>query len=76
MNTMLKWLQKRRDRRNREIAKAVHAELAGRQGWERFLPPVVLRDRLYLVTESGTIYALQHDDLSGMEQIITIRSTM
>lgn len=73
---MRKWLQRRREKRNREIARAVYAELSASQGWERFLPPVVLRDRLYLVTESGTIYALQYDDLSGMEQIIKIHSRM
>ena len=71
---MRKWLQKRRERRNREIARAVYAEISASQGWEKFLPPVVLRDRVYMVTENGSIYAMQYNELDGFEQIIQIQS--
>lgn len=69
---MIKWLKKRRQQRNREIAEAVYKELTTSQSWEKFLPPVVIRDRMYMVTESGSIYAMQWDELNDMEQIIKI----
>jgi hypothetical protein len=70
---MFKWLKRRRERRLKEIAEAVHKELTGAQGWETFLPPVAIRDTLYMVTQNGSIYAMQLDHTSGMEQIIQIR---
>lgn len=67
-----KWLEKRRADRAREIAKAVRAEL-GNGGWEKFLPPVAVRDTVYMVTENGSIYAMREDSQSGMEMIVQIR---
>ena len=69
---MLKWLKKRRERRNREIAQAVYKELSASRGWKKFLPPVALRDTLYMVTEDGAIFAMRQDE-SGLERITTIR---
>ena len=67
-------IRENRQKRTREIAKAVHAELSASNGWEKFLPPVVLRDTLYMVTENGSIYAMKEDFVTGMNQIIQIRS--
>ena len=71
---MLKWLKARRIRRDREIARAVRQELEAQQGWEKFLPPVVLRDKVYMVTESGSIYAMHYSDINDMELITQIRT--
>ena len=70
---MFKYFKKKREIRNREIAKAVYAELSASKGWEKFLPPVVLRDKVYMVTENGSIYAMKADTFDGYEQIITIQ---
>lgn len=67
-----KWLRDRRARRAREIAKAVRMEL-GNSGWEKFLPPVALRDSIYLVTENGSIYVVREDINAGMETFVQIR---
>lgn len=67
------WLKRRKNRRLREIAQAVRNELSP-DGWEKFLPPVVLRDTVYMLTESGAVYAMRYDDRDNMEQIIKIRS--
>jgi len=70
---MFTWLKKRRERQNREIAKAVYNELTAGQGWERFLPPVAVPDTVYMVTENGSIYALRQDAINGFEQVVQIR---
>ena len=67
-----KWWKQRKLRERQEIARAVHDELSASRGWEKFLPPVVLRDTVYLVTESGSVYAMRQDS-SGMELIMEIR---
>ena len=66
------WWKQRKLKERREIAKAVYDELSASRGWEKFLPPVVLRDTVYLVTESGSVYAMRQDS-SGMELIMEIR---
>jgi hypothetical protein len=67
---MMRFIDKFVDR----IAERVFQKLSGQQGWERFLPPVVLRDTIYMVTENGSIYAMRYNELDHMEQIITVRS--
>jgi len=69
---MFKWIKKRRDRKNKAIAMAVRNELSA-GGWEKFLPPVTIRDKMYMVTENGNIYRMDIDDLADMERIIQIR---
>lgn len=58
----------------REIASQVVSTLDSSRGWQKFLPPVAFRDAMYLVTEDGTIYRMQHDGLSGMETICKIHT--
>ena len=70
---IFKWLKKRRQQRDREIANAVYDRLSP-GGWKKFLPPVVLRDKIYLVTEDGTVYSLHenHDGRAEVCRIITM----
>ena len=57
-----KWLEKKRLKRNREIAFEVVQQISNMgSGWEKFLPPVVVRDRVYMLTENGTIYRMNVD---------------
>lgn len=70
MNIFNYWKQ-RKAKERREIAKAVYAELSADRSWQKFLPPVVVRDTVYLVTEDGAIYAMRQDS-SGMEMITKI----
>jgi hypothetical protein len=57
-----KWFKKREEQRNRKIALEVCSQLGNMgRGWERFLPPVVVRDMVYMVTENGSIYRMQTD---------------
>ncbi len=70
---MIKWMKKRSERRNREIAQAVYKEISASRGWEKFLPPVAVRDTIYMVTESGSVYAMRCNCGDGMERIIQIR---
>jgi len=57
------------------IAEAVIDKLymSGRSGWEEFLPPVMLRDSIYMVTKNGSIYRLAKDSASEMEFITQIK---
>ena len=67
---IIKFFEKRRKKINREIANEVYELLSSGNGWEKFLPPVVVRDVVYMVTENGSIYAMKNDN--GFEQIIQI----
>lgn len=58
---MIKWLKKRREKRNKEVAKAVYEELSASRGWEKFLNPAVLEGTIYMVTENGSIYRMNKD---------------
>ena len=71
MEIFRRWKQRKANER-KEIAKAVYAELTADRSWQKFLPPVVVRDTVYLVTEDGAIYAMRQDS-SGMEMIIQIK---
>ena len=53
----------------RDIASEVGSNLRG--GYDKFLPPVTLRDKIYMVTESGSIYRMDCNEL-GMESIVEI----
>lgn len=53
----------------RLIAEEVRSHLAG--GYDKFLPPVTLRDSIYMLTESGSVYRLDCHE-PGMEQIVQI----
>lgn len=52
------------------------AKLANRlsadRSWEKFLPPVAVRDNLYMVTENGSIYRMSFD-AGGYELISEIK---
>lgn len=75
---MFNWLKKRKNDKRRalvnEIASATYNALSGGRGWEKFLPPVVLRDSIYMVTENGSIYRLKYDPVTEMEMVMQIRS--
>jgi len=73
MKKISEYFARRRQKRNREIAEAVLEKLQERQGWKKFLPPVAVRDVVYMVTEDGSVYALKQDH-SGMEVIMQIRN--
>ena len=73
MKWIKNWRSKRRIEQNKEIANEVIRQLDNKRGWEKFLPPVVVRDTVYLVTEDGSIYAMKYDDYSNMEMIVQIR---
>ena len=70
---MKNYFRRKREQRNREIAKAVYDKLSASHSWEKFLPPVVMNGTVYMVTENGSIYAMREDTGSGFEQIIRIR---
>ena len=70
----MKWFKKRRQKLISDIANEVVKTLENSRGWEKFLPPVVVRDTMYMVTEDGKIYAMRYDMTSEMEMIIKIRS--
>lgn len=55
-----------------EIANATYNLLSASNGWEKFLPPVVLERSIYMLTESGSIYRMNLD-YTGMEMITQIR---
>ncbi len=68
-----KFFKRRRQKLINDIADAVYKELSASNGWEKFLPPVAIRDKLYMVTENGSIYAMNCDGMDGYEQIIQLR---
>lgn len=72
---MIEYFRKRREQRNKEIAREVINQL-GSYGWKKFLPPVAMRDKLYFLTEDGTLYALRYssvDDMEVLSKIMEIR---
>lgn len=69
----MKWIKKMKAKLLREIAQAVRQEMSP-SGWEKFLPPVALRDQVILVTETGTIYVMRLDDTLCACDIIKVRS--
>lgn len=75
---MFKWLKnrkkKKRDTELREIAEAVRRELSASQSWEKYLPPVTMDGKIYIFTESGKCYRMQHNRFDEMEQIVQIRT--
>lgn len=68
----MNWFKKRRQALIRDIAAEVIGQLEARKGWKKFLPPVALRDSLYMVTEDGAIYVMKQDH-AGMEVVMQIR---
>ena len=70
---MFNWIKNKRKSRNKEIANEVVSQLSSSSGWEKFLPPVQLRDAVYMVTENGSVYKMRYDECSQMEMIIQIR---
>ena len=68
-----KWLKDREERKAERIAASVARKVSYLPHPDRFLPPVVLRDKMYLVTEGGSIYAMQLDHMSEMEIIVQIQ---
>lgn len=69
----MKWFKNRRKALIRDIANEVISQLESQRGWKKFLPPVVLHDKVYMVTEDGSIYRMGYDGLSEMEVIMQIR---
>jgi len=57
-----------------EIANAVVNKLESQKGWHKFLPPVVIRDCMYMMTEDGEIYRMDAGGIDGMEMVIKISS--
>jgi len=56
-----------------EIANAVVNKLESQKGWQKFLPPVAIRDCLYMVTEDGAIYRMDCGGMDGMERLMKIQ---
>lgn len=69
----MKYFKNRRKALIRDIANEVISQLESQRGWQKFLPPVALRDTIYMVTEDGTIYAMR-EDVTGMATIMKIRN--
>lgn len=68
----MKWFKNRRKALIRDIAVEVISQLESQRGWKKFLPPVVLRDTIYMVTEDGSIYAMR-EDMTDMATIMQIK---
>lgn len=69
----MKWFKKRRQKLISDIANEVVRTLENSRGWEKFLPPVAMRDTVYMMTEDGKVYAMKYDHTSNMEVIMQIR---
>jgi hypothetical protein len=69
---MFKWYKKRQEKKINDIANAVVQKLHNQQGWKKFLPPVAMRDKIYMVTENGEIYCMYHDQVQQTEMIMKI----
>lgn len=65
---------KRRKKLIEDIAYKVIEQLEQKRGWKEFLPPVAMRDTVYLVTKDGEIYAMRYDHTNEMEMITKIRN--
>lgn len=70
----MKWLRRVRDNIVRDVARETVRQMAAGGGWREFLPPVVLRDCVYMVTKDGCVYRMHWDSGSQMEQITQIRA--
>ena len=57
----------------RDIAAETVRQLESGHGWQEFLPPVALRDCIYMVTKDGAIYRMHQDQVAGMEIVTQIR---
>lgn len=66
--------KKRRHELIRDIAREVISQLQGQRAWETFLPPVVLRDTVYMVTVDGKIYIMREDGMTNQPIIQLIRN--
>lgn len=69
----MKFFKNRRKALIQDIANEVVSNLESKRGWKKFLPPVAVRDTLYMVTEDGSIYAMRFDTEMCMEIITTIK---
>lgn len=69
----MKWIKNRRKKLVQEIALEVVNQLDNKRGWEKFLPPVQLRDAIYMVTENGSIYRMNYNLADEFEIITQIR---
>ncbi len=69
----MKWFKNRRKALIRDIANEVMTQLENRRGWKKFLPPVAMRDTVYMMTEDGTVYGMKQDFNSNMEVIYQIK---
>jgi len=69
---MFKWYKKRQKKKINDIANAVVQKLHDQQGWHKFLPPVAMRDKIYMVTENGSIYCLYYDEVQRTEMVMKI----
>lgn len=67
----MKWFAKLRANLIRDIATETERRMTS-TGWGKFLPPVALRDCIYLVREDGAIYRMHQDPAMGMEIIAKI----
>lgn len=70
----MRWLKRRRKALVHDIAVEVIRQLESQRGWKKFLPPVAMRDTVYMVTEDGEVWAMKWNDLTNMECIMRIRS--
>ena len=67
----MKWLQKMRAALIRDVAAETVRQLHSNHYWQEFLPPVVVREDVYLVTKNGTIYKMRQDH-GGYEMIMKV----
>jgi len=69
----MKWFKNRRKALIRDIASEVISQLENQRRWKKFLPPVAMRDTVYMMTEDGEVWAMKYDLTSNMEVIMKIR---
>lgn len=69
----MNWFKNRRKALIRDIAKEAISQLENQRGWKKFLPPVAMRDTVYMMTEDGEVYAMRYDHTSNMEIIMKIK---
>lgn len=67
------WFKRRRKALIRDIANEVITQLENQRGWKKFLPPVAMRDTVYMMTEDGEVWAMRWNHASNMEIIMKIR---
>lgn len=69
----MKYFANRRKALIRDIANEVISQLENQRGWKKFLPPVAMRDTVYMMTEDGSVYAMRYDSTTQMEIIMQIK---